>query len=58
MKIGNLVRRYSSTLLGVVVEIMGSDDGPSYLKVRWDGEYGTFWTSPKAVEVVSECLPH
>ena len=54
MKIGDLVRRHNSTRLGVVVEIMGSADGLSYLKVRGDGEYGTFWTSPKAVEVVSE----
>jgi hypothetical protein len=54
VKIGDLVRRHNSTLLGIVVEIMGSGGGLSYLKIRWDGEYGTFWTSPKAVEVVSE----
>ena len=54
MKIGDLVRRHNSTRLGVVVEIIGRRPGLSYLKIRWDGEYGTFWTSPKAVEVVSE----
>jgi len=52
MKIGDLVRRHSSARLGIVVETIGSRF--SYIKIRWDGEYGTFWTSPKAVEVVSE----
>ena len=54
MKIGDLVRRHSGSRLGVVVETMAASAGLSYLKVRWDGEYGTFWTSSKAVEVVSE----
>lgn len=49
MKVGDLVRRYSATRLGIVVETNGL-----YIKVRWDGQYGTFWTSPKAVEVLSE----
>lgn len=52
MKIGDLVRRPSSTRLGIVVETIGSSF--PYVKVRWDEEYGTFWTSPKAIEVVSE----
>ena len=55
MKIGDLVRRYSCTRLGIVVDTTGLvDNGLRYVKVRWDGEYGIFWTSPKAVEVVSE----
>ena len=54
MKIGDLVRRYSCTRLGIVVDTTGLvDNGLRYIKVRWDGEYGIFWTSPKAVEVVS-----
>jgi hypothetical protein len=55
MKVGDLVRRYSCTRLGIVVDTTGHvDNGLRYVKVQWDGEYGTFWTSTKAVEVLSE----
>ena len=55
MKVGDLVRRYSCTRLGIVVDTTGHvDNGLKYVKVQWDGEYGTFWTSTKAVEVLSE----
>jgi hypothetical protein len=54
VKIGDLVRRHNSARLGIVVETIGHNTGLTYLKIRWDDEYGTFWTSPKAVEVVSE----
>lgn len=54
MKIGDLVRRYSATRLGIVIEVAGEDHSLQYIKVRWDGEYGTFWTSRKTVEVLSE----
>jgi len=56
MKIGDLVRRHSCTRLGIVVDTTDNDAGLAYVKVRWDGEYGIFWTSPKAVEVLSEVV--
>ena len=49
MKSGDLVRRYSSGLLGIVIEVLDR-----YVKVCWSDDYGTFWASLKAVEVVSE----
>jgi hypothetical protein len=55
MKIGDLVRRYTSTRLGIIVDTARNSVGQQrHIKVRWDEEYGTFWTSPKVVEVVSE----
>ena len=56
MKIGDLVRRYSCSRLGIIVDTAGNSADPRrHIKVRWDGEYGTYWASTKAVEVVSEC---
>ena len=54
MKIGDLVRRHSCTRLGIVVDTSSTYDGLRFVKVQWAEEYGIFWTSPKAVEVVSE----
>ena len=55
MRIGDLVRRHSSARLGIIVDTARNSVGQQrHIKVRWDGEYGTFWTSLKAVEVVSE----
>jgi len=52
MKIGDLVRRHRCTRLGIVVDTTDNDGGLAYVKVRWGGGYGTFWTSHKAIEVV------
>ena len=49
MKNGDLVRRYSSAHLGVVIEVLDR-----YVKVVWNNDYGTFWASTKSVEVVSK----
>ena len=55
MKIGDLVRRYSCSRLGIVVDTSRNTAGyVGHIKVRWDADYGTFWTAAKAVEVVSE----
>ena len=55
MKIGDLVRRYSCSRLGIVVDTSRNTAGyVGHIKVRWDADYGTFWTATKAVEVVSE----
>ena len=55
MKVGDLVRRYSGTRLGIIVDTAGNSEGQQrHIKVRWDADYGTFWTATKAVEVVSE----
>ena len=49
MKSGDLVKRDSSGLLGVVIEVLDR-----YVKVVWNNDYGTFWASTKSVEVVSK----
>ena len=55
MKIGDLVRKYSCSRLGIVIETARNTAGRvGHIKVRWDADYGTFWTSTKAVEVLSE----
>ena len=55
MKVGDLVRRYSGTRLGIIVDTAGNSEGQQrHIKVRWDGEGDTLWTPTKAVEVVSE----
>ena len=49
MKSGDLVRRYSSGLLGIAIEVLDR-----YVKVCWSDDYGTFWASMKNIEVVSK----
>jgi hypothetical protein len=49
VKIGDLVRRYTSAHLGIVIEVLDR-----YVKVCWSDDYGTFWASTKAVEIVSK----
>jgi hypothetical protein len=51
MKIGDLVKKNvgSETLFGIIIGI-GSEDfdtlgyPPTYFKVTWFGDYGTFWS--------------
>jgi len=55
VKIGDLVRRHSSSRLGIIVDTARNSVGQQrHIKVRWAQEYGTFWASTKAVEVVSK----
>ena len=49
VKVGNLVIRHSTSQIGVVVE-----EDRDYIKVFWSVDYGTLWTSKKAVEIISE----
>ena len=61
MKVGDLVRykyahRYKK--LGVVVGTNWQKTDPCLLpavKIMWSGEYGTFWTRIRELEVINEC---
>jgi len=61
MKVGDLVKKNvgSETLFGIIIGI-GSEDfdtlgyPPTYFKVTWFGDYGTFWSSCKHLVLVSE----
>ena len=61
MKVGDLVRKQvgNEMLFGIIVGI-GSEDfdtlgyPPTYFKVTWFGDYGTFWSSSKHLKMVSE----
>ncbi len=60
MKVGDLVRyklEHPYKKLGIVVGTNWQKIDPRHpdaVKIMWSGEYGTFWTRVRELEVISE----
>lgn len=65
MKVGDLVKKkykpglVNEGMIGIVLHVNtwqrvdGTIDTPS-VRVKWPGDYGTFWTTGDSLEIVSE----
>ena len=62
MKVGDLVKKNykgltgSSTGLGIIIEVEQFNTGPRcrLYRVKWQGDYGAFFSSFKDLKVISE----
>jgi hypothetical protein len=62
MKVGDLVKKNyagltgSSAGLGIIVEVEQYNNGPRcrMYGVKWQGDYGKFFSPPEDLEVISE----
>jgi len=53
VKVGDLVKKHSGTVIGVVIETARPSPNTA-VKVCWPGDYGVFWTTARSLEVISE----